>query len=97
MRALAPQLERMKICNELWGANIKAEFGYKPNTKMADSLTTVLAEGIPFMVLFGEDELTKGLITLKDIETKEEVQVKRSDLVSELTTRIASKGEQKLF
>lgn len=91
------QLERMKVCNELWAAGIKAEFGYKPNPKMGDNLNTVLEEGIPFMVLFGEDELSKGIVTLKDIGTKEEVHVQRTELVSDLKTRIAGKGELKLF
>ena len=44
------QRRRMEICCRLWSAGIAAEFGYKPNPKMADNFDYALQEGIPFMV-----------------------------------------------
>jgi hypothetical protein len=32
---------------------LQAEFGFKPNPKMQETLTTALNSGIPFIVLFG--------------------------------------------
>ena len=32
------QPRRMALCGQLWAAGIKAEFGYKPNPKMADQV-----------------------------------------------------------
>lgn len=50
----------MELCNKLWAAGIKAEFGFKPNPKMGDQLGYALEQGIPYMVLFGDDELKSG-------------------------------------
>jgi hypothetical protein len=50
---------RMELASRLWAAGIKAEFGFKPNPKMADQLGYALKAGIPFLVLFGEDEVAQ--------------------------------------
>lgn len=84
------QQKRMEICNELWGAGIKAEFGFKPNPKMGDQLNHVLENGIPFMVLFGGDELEKGIVKIKDIKSRTEVEIQKEQLVEELISRLAS-------
>lgn len=36
--------------------------GFKPNPKMGDQLGYALEQGIPFMVLFGDDELKQGVV-----------------------------------
>lgn len=36
---------------------MQAEFGFKPNPKMADQLGYALKAGIPFMLLFGDSEI----------------------------------------
>ena len=46
----------MKICNKLWKANIPAEFGYKADPKLKPQLSYAEQEGIPFVILFGEQE-----------------------------------------
>lgn len=84
------QGERMKVCGQLWAAGIKAEFGYKPNPKMGDQLTYALEAGIPLMVLFGEDELRKGVVKIKDLAAKEEVEVVREGLVEALRGKLAA-------
>jgi histidyl-tRNA synthetase len=55
----------MEIASQLWAAGIKAEFGFKPNPKMGDQLNLAFENAIPFMVLFGEDEINKGLVKIK--------------------------------
>lgn len=52
----------MQLANRLWASGIKAEFGFKPNPKMGDQLGYALEQGIPFMVLFGDDELKQGVV-----------------------------------
>jgi hypothetical protein len=52
----------MQLANRLWASGIKAEFGFKPNPKMGDQLGYALEQGIPFMVLFGDDELQQGVV-----------------------------------
>ncbi|GMH38611.1 hypothetical protein BSKO_06495 [Bryopsis sp. KO-2023] len=85
------QKKRMEICAELWAAGIKAEFGFKPNPKMGDQLNYVLDGGIPFMVLFGGDELEKGLVKIKNLAERIEEEVERANLAAELKKRLGSR------
>lgn len=83
------QGHRMNLCAQLWAAGIAAEFGYKPNPKMGDQLNYALQQGIPFMVLFGEDELSEGVLKIKDLDARIEDTVSEEKLVTELRTRIS--------
>ena len=82
----------MEICRQLWSAGIKAEFGFKPNPKMGDQLTYALEQGIPFLVLFGEDEVQQGVVKVKDMVAKEEVAVPLPMLVAKLQEALAIKA-----
>lgn len=84
------QAKRMELCSRLWSAGIKAEFGFKPNPKMGDQLGYALEQGIPFMVLFGEDELTRGEVKVKDMAAKAEEVVALDKLVEDLKARTAA-------
>lgn len=74
LRALLPssfaaaQIKRMQLANKLWCAGIKAEFGFKPNPKMGDQLGYALEQGIPFMILFGDDELQEGVVKVRVVQ-----------------------------
>lgn len=85
------QAQRMQICSRLWQAGIRAEFGYKPNPKMGDQLTYALDSGIPYMVIFGGDELAKGVLKIKDLAAKTETEVPTGDLVQELINRLGQR------
>jgi histidyl-tRNA synthetase len=78
----------MEVCRQLWSAGIKAEFGFKPNPKMGDQLAYALEQGIPFLVLFGEDELQQGVVKVKDMAAKEEHTVSLQELVADLQQRL---------
>jgi threonyl-tRNA synthetase len=84
------QTKRMELAARLWGAGIKAEFGYKPNPKMGDQLGYALEQGVPLMVLFGEDELARGVVKVKDMAAKTEDAVALDDLVDTLAARVAA-------
>lgn len=85
------QQKRMSLASQLWAAGIKAEFGYKPNPKMADQLGYALKGGIPFMILFGEDELAKGVVKIKDLDAEREEEVREEVLVEEVRRRLEEK------
>ncbi|KAG2485204.1 hypothetical protein HYH03_016093, partial [Edaphochlamys debaryana] len=76
------------------GAGIRAEFGYKPNPKMADNLGHCHEQGVPFMVLFGEEEMGRGLVKIKDMDAHAEEAVPVGELVPELRRRIAARAER---
>ena len=86
------QGKRMEICSRIWAAGLKAEFGFKPNPKMGDQLTYALEQGIPFMVLFGEDELKEAKVKIKDMAAKEETLVDLARVVEELQARLPGAG-----
>jgi histidyl-tRNA synthetase len=72
----------VKLAAELRAANIAVELGYKGNAgkrmKRADKL------GCRFAVIFGGDELAKGVVKLKDLKAGSEAEVPRNDLASRL-------------
>lgn len=76
--------ERMKIASELWNNNISAEFLYSNNPNMKKQLAAALEKGHKYMVVIGEDEIKKSVVKVKVIDTKEEVEVPRADLVKTL-------------
>jgi len=84
------QVQRMMVASKLWAAGIAAEFGFKPNPKMGDQLGAALEQGIPFMVLFGEDELKADTVKVKDLRAKTEETVPLGELVEHLKTAISA-------
>lgn len=91
------QKERMAVCSDLWAAGINAEFGYKPDPKMGDILGAALDQGIPFVVVFGEDELAAGTVNVKDMAAQTQDTVARAELVDFLKRQIAERGGHSLF
>ena len=80
--------ERMKLCTDLWDGGIKAEQSYKKNPKMLTQLQYCEAERIPYVIIIGEDELKKGIVKLRTVETRDEVEISRDNIISEIKSRI---------
>lgn len=79
--------QRLELCKQLWLANISAEVMQLKNPKFIKQLHYALERGTPYMVVIGEDEVSKGVVKVKEMATKDEVTVPRSDLVAELLRR----------
>jgi histidyl-tRNA synthetase len=90
------QKKRMELASKLWAVGVKAEFGFKPNPKIADQLGYALKSGIPYLVLFGEDEIAQGVVKVKDLDAGTEEIVKESDLAAVAVERVATKGERRV-
>lgn len=67
--------ERMRLCAELWQADVKAEFSYKKNPKLLAQLQYCEETGIPFALIIGESEIQRGVVKLRNVATREEVEV----------------------
>ena len=80
-------MPRLELCKQLWLSNISAEVVQTENPKFIKQLHYALERGTPYMVVIGEDELTKGVVKVKDMASKDEVTVPRSELVAELLRR----------
>ncbi|XP_055980264.1 histidine--tRNA ligase, cytoplasmic [Sorex fumeus] len=79
--------ERLKLAAELWDAGIKAELLYKKNPKLLNQLQYCEETGIPLVAIIGEQELKEGVIKLRSVASREEVDVRREDLVDEIKRR----------
>ena len=90
------QRKRMAVASRLWAAGVKAEFGFKSNPKMADQLGYALKAGIPFIVLFGEDELQAGVVKLKDLDAGTEELIPESEMPDIVARKAAAKGDRRV-
>jgi histidyl-tRNA synthetase len=84
----------MKLCAELWGAGINAEFGYKRDQNFNKDIVGVAQEnGIPFVVVFGDSELTSGNVNVKDMTAESQDTVSRKELCSFLREKLVGKED----
>lgn len=81
--------QRMLLCKELWDAGFKVEHSYKKNPKLLAQLQHCEDESIPLVIILGESELEKGVVKLRNVTTREEVEVVRGDLPQELKARLS--------
>ncbi|KAF5301194.1 hypothetical protein FQA39_LY19105 [Lamprigera yunnana] len=76
--------ERMKVCEQLWSEGIKAEQSYKKNPKLLAQLQHCEDYGIPLAIIIGESEIQKGVVKLRTVTTRNEIEVPRAQLVNEI-------------
>jgi len=79
--------ERLRLTAELWNAGIKAETMYKKNPKMLNQLQYAEQTGVPLVAILGEQELRDGVVKLRTVDSREEVDIPRSDLIAEIKRR----------
>ncbi|XP_065705024.1 histidine--tRNA ligase, cytoplasmic-like isoform X2 [Patagioenas fasciata] len=79
---------RLKLISELWDAGIKAEMLYRKDPKLLKQLQYCEDTGIPLAAIVGEQELTDGVVKLRDVATREEVDIPREKLVDEIRRRL---------
>uniref|UniRef100_A0A8C8FMB4 histidine--tRNA ligase n=1 Tax=Oncorhynchus tshawytscha TaxID=74940 RepID=A0A8C8FMB4_ONCTS len=79
--------ERLRLTAELWNAGIKAEVMYKKNPKLLSQLQHCEDSGIPLVAILGEQELKDGVVKLRTVHSREEIDVSRDKLVEEIKRR----------
>ncbi|XP_005523786.1 PREDICTED: histidine--tRNA ligase, cytoplasmic-like [Pseudopodoces humilis] len=79
---------RLKLISELWDAGIKAEMLYKKDPKLLKQLHYCEDMGIPLAAIVGEQELADGVVKLRDVATREEVDIPREKLIDEIRRRL---------
>ncbi|KAH6978300.1 hypothetical protein EDB82DRAFT_433283 [Fusarium venenatum] len=91
--------ERMSVCAKLWEAGIKAEFSYKVKPKFAAQFKVAEANGVPFAMFLGDDEVAEGKVKIKELglqdghPEKEGVLVSQKDMAKEIKVRLQRKRE----
>jgi len=81
--------ERMKVVQELWSGDVKTEHSYKKNPKMLNQLQYCEDNGIPLAVVLGESEIAGGVVKLRDIASRSEVEVKREEMITAIKSRLS--------
>ncbi|XP_062986180.1 histidine--tRNA ligase, cytoplasmic-like [Elgaria multicarinata webbii] len=79
---------RMKFISELWDAGIKAEMFYKKNPKLLSQLQYCEEKGIPLVIIIGEQELNNGVVKLRDVITRKEINVPKENIIDEIKRRL---------
>ncbi|GFP97503.1 histidine--tRNA ligase [Phtheirospermum japonicum] len=75
-----------ELVSELWHAKIKAEF--MVNKRVTKHIDRARGAKIPYMVIVGDQELSKGIVKLKDVAAANDCEVQRSELLEELRRRL---------
>nr|GEX87919.1 histidine--tRNA ligase, cytoplasmic [Tanacetum cinerariifolium] len=78
-----------KLVNKCWRANLKARF--LVNKRVSKHFDRAKEFGIPWIVMVGEQETSRGVVTLKNKDAGVEKRVRGSDFVEELVSLINSR------
>ncbi|GAB7341582.1 hypothetical protein MBLNU457_7789t1 [Dothideomycetes sp. NU457] len=89
---LLPQ--RMEVAKRLWDQGIKAEFSWKVKPKLPQQFKAAEANGVPFAVILGDEELAAGKCKIKEMglpdghPEKEGVLIEMDRLIEEVRERL---------
>lgn len=61
---------------------------YKANPKLLVQLQTCEEQGIPWAIVIGQSELEKGIVKLRNVTSREEIEVDRASLVDVLKKKL---------
>jgi histidyl-tRNA synthetase len=79
--------EALRLASELRAAGLKVEW-YPQPSKLDRQLKYADANGIRFAAITGPDELERGVVTLKDLGTREQTAINRDAVAAELRKKI---------
>ncbi len=71
----------LKLAKEIRSENINAEV-FPDAAKMKKQMTYADKKAIPFVALIGSDEMSSGLLTVKNMKTGEQVKVSKIELIN---------------
>lgn len=66
----------------------QVEHSYKKNPKLLQQLQHCEEYGIPLAVILGESEIKNGVVKLRVVSTREEVEISRPYLADEIRKRL---------
>lgn len=74
--------EQMKLCSELRSAGFRVLTTHIKEQKFKRHFDSVLGRNIRFMVILGDQEMQNNTISIKNIETKEQISINRTELIN---------------
>jgi len=81
--------DALAAASALRAAGIPAEV-YLGEDRMGEQLGYASSRGIPFAVLRGPQEKEQGIVTIRDLQTREQTAVPEADLIAEVSKRLTS-------
>ncbi|XP_037030565.1 histidine--tRNA ligase, cytoplasmic-like [Bradysia coprophila] len=81
--------KRLELLSQLWDAGIKTEHSYKRNPKLLNQLQYCEGRGIPYALVLGDSEFERGVVKIRDVTTRAEVDIPLNHLVDEIRKRLA--------
>jgi len=70
----------LELLNILTQNNINSEI-YLSADKLGDQIKYALSKGCKYLIIYGPDEKQKGIITLKNLETKEQIEINKEKII----------------
>ncbi len=83
--------EALKIAGEMRAAGARCEVYLEPAAKLAKQLGYADDKGFAFAVIVGPDEVAKGVVQLKDLAKREQVEVSRVELAAAVAAILEGK------
>lgn len=80
--------KRLEILGLLWDGGIKAEHSYKQNPKLLGQLQHCEENKIPYALILGDSELGRGVVKLRDVQTRNEEEIPIENLAVELSQHL---------
>uniref|UniRef100_A0A2M3Z5R8 histidine--tRNA ligase n=1 Tax=Anopheles braziliensis TaxID=58242 RepID=A0A2M3Z5R8_9DIPT len=81
-------LKRLEILNKLWSAGLKAEHSYKLNPKLLAQLQHCEEYQIPYAIILGDGELSRGVVKLREIASRKEEELPLDSLVEQIRAKL---------
>lgn len=75
------QGETLKVASKLRGAGINAELYPDPSDKLDKQFKYADKKGIPYAIVIGDDEVAVGVVTLKNLSTREQTTLSLEEVV----------------
>jgi histidyl-tRNA synthetase len=72
----------METCSLLWKNDIKAETLYVDNPRTDKTFSYAFDNGIPLILIIGEQEIEKGIYKVKALNENKEYEFKSEELIS---------------
>jgi histidyl-tRNA synthetase len=89
----ASTTQALRLAADLRAAGLKVEW-YPERSKLDRQLRYADANGIRIAAILGPDELAQGIVTLKDLSTREQTTVSRGDVAGELLRKMSLGGDR---
>lgn len=79
--------ERLKLTSMLWDAGINTEHSYKGNPKLLAQLQHCEENKIPLAIILGQDEISRGVVKVRNVTSRQEDEVPCGELITYLMAR----------